>query len=88
VLVSTDVDWRRVLRAFGSEDTHPSVLVLLPSFDAAIWSEALKLGAVDATAISVEHERLLWTVAAAYRRWERKQLVRAATSKNPLARAG
>jgi AmiR/NasT family two-component response regulator len=83
VLVATDVDWRHVVRSLSSEEVRSSVVVLMPCMDPMLWCEALTLGAFDAIGTSTDRETLLATLANAYRRWERYQLVRAALLQNP-----
>jgi hypothetical protein len=87
VLAACDSDWRRVTCELSSDEIKPSVIVLSPRFERALWPEALNLGAFEVLAMSDGRDRLLWTVAAGYRSWERKQLVKAALMQNPYAHA-
>jgi DNA-binding NtrC family response regulator len=85
VLVTTDSDWRELLRGLCSGgDDHPAVVILTPTLDAALWTEALTLGAFDVVTLSAERQQFVRTVATAHQRWERHQLMRQALSRNPL----
>ena len=88
VMVSADADWRGLLRALEDESMKPSVVLLCPSFNAELWTEALNRGAFEALSLSADRDRLIWTLGSAYRRWERNQLVRAALMQNPYAHVG
>jgi DNA-binding response OmpR family regulator len=85
VLVTTDVGWRELLREVCNGDAdQPSVIVLTPKLHAELWTEALTLGAFDAITPATDRHRFLWTLGAAYRRWERRQLAHQALDTNPL----
>ena len=85
VLVTSECDWRGAIEQFDDSVGRPAVVVLLPRDDPQQWAEALKSGAFEAISFGVRRDRLLWTVTAAYRRWERRQLVRAALADNRVA---
>ena len=85
VLVTSECDWRGAIEQFDDSVGRPAVVVLLPRDDPHQWAEALKSGAFEAISFGVRRDRLLWTVTAAYRRWERRQLVRAALADNRVA---
>lgn len=87
VLVTTDVNWRQIVIELDRDEMRPSVIVVLSGTDSRLWAEALNAGAFDACTVSGDRKRFLWTLASAYRRWERKQLVRAALLDNPLGHA-
>ena len=85
VLISSECDWHGAIEQLDDSVGRPAVVVLLPQDDPQQWAEALKSGAFEAVSFGVRRDRLLWTVSAAYRRWERRQLVRAALADNRVA---
>lgn len=88
VLISSEMDWLHLLRRASDLPEVPSTIVLLNAFDAALWATALQQGAFDAIPINAGQDRLFDTVRSGFRRWERRGLVRAALSQNPLYGSG
>lgn len=86
VLISSEMDWIHFLRRASELPEIPSTIVLLNAFDAALWANALQQNAFDAIPMNAGQDRLIDTVRSGFRRWERRRLVRAALSQNPLYR--
>ena len=88
VMMTPDTDWQEFISLVNKDAGRPSTILLLPAFDAALWAAALQAGAFEALPMQSDRDRVVATVVAAFRRWERLQLVRAALDQNPLAHSG
>ena len=87
LLITAECEWRSAVEALGTAPDRPNVIVLLPEFDTRLWVLGYHAGAYDVLPINVDGERLTITVQAAQESWERRQLVRAARARNPLAQS-
>jgi len=88
VLMTPDTDWQGFITLVSKDPGRPSTILLLPTFNASLWATALQAGVFEALPLQSDRDRLIATVVAAFRRWERLQLVRAALDQNPLAHSG
>ncbi|HYO82397.1 MAG TPA: hypothetical protein VES20_13420 [Bryobacteraceae bacterium] len=85
VLLTWETDWHVFVARLREMAHRPSLILLLAHSDPALWAEALQAGFVEAIPVQSDCDRLLAAVSAAYRRWQRLQLVRAALDQNPMA---
>jgi DNA-binding NtrC family response regulator len=69
VIVDSDAKpacWRELLRTGANELASPRVIVMARGADAALWAEALNLGAYDVLAKPLDAGEVRWVVGEAW----------------------
>lgn len=87
LLVTADTDWRSVVQSFGTVPDRPNVVLLARQLNPGLWVQALEAGAFDVLRADGELECVRQVLPAAHRQWERRQLVWAARTRNPMSRS-